>query len=267
MNHLYHSLSPLVLLASFLILLLSFLAPVPILHERVSLLKVEVDSTASSATKRWLAAPEAPIFTPSFHRMAKRSKTILARATNSTKKASASAGSSTSATHTLNFGPMGACSLPVPTNSNLTCTSPSFTPIFVDLVEAVGLSSTQQATLPDQFPLAPTALFLALLLNVLCLNSTLLSSLASHAPSKAGFLAKKQVTLRKAALGAGFVSLCIGLAAAICLRVQLAKVVKEWNALGSGVAELGTGFTQLWAGFALEAVSVLLLVAEDLTSR
>lgn len=110
MNHLYHSLSPLLLLASFLVLLLSFLAPVPILHERVLLLKVEVKSTSSSTTKRWLAPPEAPIFTPSFHRMAKKSKSILARATNSTKKASASTGSLTSATHTLYFGPMGTSS-------------------------------------------------------------------------------------------------------------------------------------------------------------
>lgn len=97
MNHLYHSLSPLVLLASLLILLLSVLAPVPILHERVSLLMVQVNSTASSATKRWLAPPEAPVNPHSFHRMAKRSKILLARATNSTKKPS----------HTLYFGPLG----------------------------------------------------------------------------------------------------------------------------------------------------------------
>lgn len=102
MNHLYHTLSPILLLVSFLVLLLSFLSPAPILHERVSLLKVEVNTTASLA-RRWLTEePVKPILVHNYQRMVKRS--IQARAAASAKKATA-----VSATHTLYLGPMGEC--------------------------------------------------------------------------------------------------------------------------------------------------------------
>lgn len=188
-----------------------------------------------------------------------------------------------------NLIPTGACVRTEATQSNLTCTSPSFTPIFVDLLDSIGLAPTMQAALPDQFPPAPTALFLSLLLGALTLGSALLSSAAIHGPKKLGFLAKKQVLFRKVALLCGVISLVAGLVATICLRVQLAKAVRQWNELGAGEASLWTGFprecllksalsktladiavpslAELWAGFALEAVSVLLLVSEGLTSR
>lgn len=104
MNHLYHTLSPLLLLASFVVLLLSFLAPVPILHERISLLRIEVNATASGVSRRWLAQSEISTSAVVSHRMLKRS--VLARAANSTKKAAASAQAAATA-HTLYFGPMG----------------------------------------------------------------------------------------------------------------------------------------------------------------
>lgn len=98
MNHLYHTLSPLILLASFLVLLLSFLAPTPILHERVSLLQVEVN-TSTPLAKRWIEEPVKPILIHNYQRM---QRSIKARAASSAKKASG-----VSATHMLYFGAMG----------------------------------------------------------------------------------------------------------------------------------------------------------------
>lgn len=104
------------------------------------------------------------------------------------------------------------------------------------------MSGKAQAILPDQFPLAPTAIFLALLLQVVALNSVLLSSFGNHASKKLAFLVAKSDALRKTALITGFVSLCMGSAATICLRIQLSKNVREWNGLGMGNASLGSGF-------------------------
>ncbi|GAA5897429.1 hypothetical protein JCM6882_001884 [Rhodosporidiobolus microsporus] len=258
-NHLYHTLSPLVLFAAFLVSLLAFLAPTPIFPDRVALLSVStnVSSTASSPNaKRWIA--EDALAAP-FHvkRMVKRAKK-----SNST---AASSNTTTTEPVKIDLGPLGGC-YSNSTSSDPVCTSPTFTPIFVELYDTLGFSTTLQDALPDQFPLAPTALFASLLLLAYQFLAVVFSSISMHASKKAAFLAKRQPMLRKSALVAGVISLAIGLAATATLRVQLGKVVDKLEDVGV-TGKLGSGFDQFWAGLALQAVAVLLLVAEAFTSR
>lgn len=72
MNHIYHTLNPLVLLAAFLVSLLAFLAPTPILSDRVSLLSVE--ATKSSSGKRWVDDAARLALAAHFRRMVRRAK-------------------------------------------------------------------------------------------------------------------------------------------------------------------------------------------------
>ncbi|GAA5856300.1 hypothetical protein JCM8547_000859 [Rhodosporidiobolus lusitaniae] len=258
MNHLYHSLSPLVLLAAFLVSLLAFLAPAPILSDRVSLLSVSTNvssSSASNVTKRWLADDVHASAIGHSRRMVKRAK----------KSNSTASAATTAESVNLVFGPLGAC-YTNSTTSDPVCQSPSFTPIFVELYDTLSISSTLQDALPGQFPLAPTALFASLLLLAFQLVAVVFSSISMHATKKAAFLAPKQAMFRKSATVAGVISLAIGLAATIALRVQLNDVVEKLDKIGAS-GKLGTGFQQLFAGLALEAVAVLLLVSETLTSR
>lgn len=84
MNHLYHTLSPLILLTAFLVSLLAFLAPTPIFADRVSLLTVSLKSSSTSKLKRFI--PEAVLDPPSSdrQRMVKRAKKL--NAASSTKE-------------------------------------------------------------------------------------------------------------------------------------------------------------------------------------
>ncbi|GAA6032001.1 hypothetical protein JCM8097_003382 [Rhodosporidiobolus ruineniae] len=257
MNHLYHTLNNLILLASFLVFLLAFLAPTPILSDRVSLLSVKtnVTTSTSAAAKRWLAedALSAPFHQKRMVKRAKKNSTSSAAATTSTEEVK------------LVLGPLGIC-YTNSTTAHPVCTSPSFTPIFVELYDNLTLPAGVKSALPDQFPLAPTALFLSLLLLAFELLAVLFSSLSQHATKRAAFLGKRQPGLRKAATVAGMASLAVGLAAAIALRVQLAEVVDNLKKAGA-TGSLGSGFTQIFAGLALEAVAVLLLFAEAFTNR
>ncbi|BGP12534.1 hypothetical protein JCM10213_007622 [Rhodosporidiobolus nylandii] len=253
MNHLYHTLSPLILLASFLVSLLAFLAPTPILSDRVSLLSVNV-SSAAMASKRWLA-DEALAVPVHSKRMVKRLK----------KSNSTSAASKAAIPVEIVFGPLGACCTKS-TTSDPVCESPSFTPIFVELFDSLSLPSSVQSALPAQFPLAPTALFASLILLAFQFLAVVGSSFASHFTKRLAFLAGRQPAMRKAATAAGVLSLAIGLAATITLRVQLANVVEKLKGV-SAEGQLGSGLQQLFAGLALEAVAVLLLVSEAITSR
>jgi len=85
MNHLYHTLSPLILLTAFLISLLAFLAPTPIFADRVSLLSVSLKSSSASKIKRFI--PEAALdpHYPDRQRMMKRAKKVNA-ASSTTKE-------------------------------------------------------------------------------------------------------------------------------------------------------------------------------------
>ncbi|GAA5898723.1 hypothetical protein JCM5296_006697 [Sporobolomyces johnsonii] len=265
MNHLYHTLSPFVLLAAFLVSLLAFLAPTPILSDRVSLLSVSTNassaSTSSSNTKRWLADSQLDAAYPNLQRMVKRAKKTDLSASNASSTASKTP-------ITLVFGPLGACYTSGSRSSaSPTCASPSFTPIFIELYDNLTLPATTIDALPAQFPLAPTALFVSLLLLALQLVAVVFSSISMHATKKAAFLLKRQATMRKTATGAGVLSLAIMLAATIALHVQLSDVVDKLKDAGAATASLGGGFTQLFAGAGLEAVAILLLVSEAWTSR
>ncbi|GAA6006651.1 hypothetical protein JCM10207_005004 [Rhodosporidiobolus poonsookiae] len=254
MNHLYHSLSPLVLLAAFLVSLLSFLAPTPILSDQVSLLSLSTNvssSTNTTTAKRWIAADS--------HAAVAHSKRMVKRA----KKASLAAATTTQVD--LVLGPLGAC-YSNSTSSDPVCLSPSFTPIFVELYDTVGLSNTVQSALPEQFPLAPSALFLSIALLAVEFIAVVLSSLGMHATKRLRFFTAKQPLLRKAATVAGIAAFVIGIAATAALRVQLGKVVDKLKE-ASVEGKLGTGFHLLYAGIVLEAVALLLLGAEAITSR
>ncbi|GAA5890106.1 hypothetical protein JCM16303_003443 [Sporobolomyces ruberrimus] len=255
MNHLYHTLSPLVLYAAFLVSLLGFLAPTPIFPDRVSLLSVTVSGSSSSAsTRRWLPEPNLDVEFPDMQRMVKRAK----------KPNAAASGQE----YTIVYGPLGAC-LSVGT-SDLQCTSPTFTPIFVDLYSAnTTLPASTTSLLPDQFPLAPAGLFVSLLLIATQFLAVLGSAISMHVSKKgkAQGLAAKQPAMRKVATVAGVIGLAVMLAATLALRTHLSKIVEDLKQAGLGTASLGPAFSQFFAGAALEIVVLILLVAEAFTSR
>ncbi|GAA6015602.1 hypothetical protein JCM11491_007171 [Sporobolomyces phaffii] len=248
MNHLYHSLSPLILYASFLVCLLAFLSPTPIFPDRVSLLSVTLDGTRSSNSTPSSSA------LPDLRRMVKRAKKANAAAAQKEYK--------------IVFGPLGAC-LSVD-SSDLACTSPTFTPSFVNLYSTnTTLPPSTVSLLPEQFPLAPAALFVALLLLATQFLAVVASSISMHVnkKGKAPKLAKRQPAMRKVATVSGVLGLAALLASTLALRAQLATVVDQVKKAGVGEANLGTGFDQLFAGAALEIVALVLLVAEAFTSR
>ncbi|GAA5899217.1 uncharacterized protein JCM6883_005149 [Sporobolomyces salmoneus] len=257
MNHLYHTLSPLIVYAAFLVSLLAFLAPTPIFPDRVSLLSVTlsgVNSSSTSTSERWLS--EARI-NHGRQRIVKRAKKTETASSSSSNKA-----------YELVYGPLGAC-LSVD-GSDPTCTSPTFTPIFVDLYSTnTTLPSSTTALLPDQFPLVPAGLFVSLLLLATQLLAVIGSSISMHAnkKGKAQGLAKRQPAMRKVATVCGVLGLAVMLAATISLRSQLSKVVDEVEKANVGTAKLGSGFAQFFAGAALEVVVLILLIAEAFTSR
>lgn len=99
MNHLYHSLSPLILLAAFLVSLLAFLAPTPILSDRVSLLEVSTNVSSSINVKRWYAEDDSVALAYSAHRFVRRAKKANA--------SSSSAAAATTVPVTVKIGPLG----------------------------------------------------------------------------------------------------------------------------------------------------------------
>ncbi|TNY18064.1 hypothetical protein DMC30DRAFT_419189 [Rhodotorula diobovata] len=259
MNHLYHSLSPLILLAAFLVSLLAFLAPTPILSDRVSLLEVSTNVSSSISVKRWYAEDDSVALAYSAHRFVRRAKKANA--------SSSSAAAATTVPVTVKIGPLGACFTNL-TTTHQSCMSPSFTPIFVDVYDdALKLPSSLSSTLPEQFPLTTTAIFVSLALLAVQFLAVVFSSASMHASKKLTFLDKKQPMLRKAATVCGGVGLVVGLAATGALRVQLGKAADKAGKLPGVEAKLGPGFIQLFAGLALQAVAGAFLVAEAFTSK
>lgn len=259
MNHLYHTLSPLVLYAAFLVSLLGFLAPTPIFPDRVSLLSVTVSGSSSSAsTRRWLPEPNLDVEFPDMQRMVKRAKKPNAAASG--QEYTIVYGPlgelpplfplrSENSSDTDGFDPLrsnpGAC-LSVGT-SDLQCTSPTFTPIFVDLYSAnTTLPASTTSLLPDQFPLAPAGLFVSLLLIATQFLAVLGSAISMHVSKKgkAQGLAAKQPAMRKVATVAGVIGLAVMLAATLALRTHLSKIVEDLKQAGLGTASLGPAFSR-----------------------
>jgi len=132
-------------------------------------------------------------------------------------------------------------------SGDLLCASPSFTPIFVDLYTVnTTLPSTTADILPDQFPLAPAALFVSLLLLATQFLAIVFSSISMHVSKKgkAQGLAGKQPSARKVATIAGILGLAALLASTLALRSQLSEVVEGVEKAGLGEASLGSGFNR-----------------------
>ncbi|GAA5923463.1 uncharacterized protein JCM15063_003656 [Sporobolomyces koalae] len=235
MNHLYHTLSPIILLTAFLVSLLAFLAPTPIFADRVSLLSVSTNvSTSSSPSRRSLSLPSTTDHEHESSRLIKRAK-----------KPNAATAAGSARTYTLVYGPLGACHSV--DSSDLACMSPTFTPIFLDLYAAnTTLPASTVAILPDQFPLAPVGMFVSLLLIAFQLLAVVGSSIVAHLTKtgKAQGLAAEQPTMRKVATVAGVLGLAILLAATLSLRSELSKARDELVKAGSGTAVLGPGFSR-----------------------
>ena len=123
--------------------------------------------------------------------------------------------------------------------------APSFTPIFVDLYDDVlKLPSALSSTLPQQFPLTTTALFVSLALLAVQLLAVVLSSASMHASKNLALINKRQPTLRKAATVCGAVGLVVGFAATGALRVDLGRAVDEAGKVDGVQAKLGPGFSR-----------------------
>ncbi|KAG0656435.1 hypothetical protein C6P46_007094 [Rhodotorula mucilaginosa] len=277
-HHVFHSFAPIVLLTAYLVTLLAFLAPTPILSS-VYLMHVSSPVSAMAVTpgrhyiigggykprnasrremvKVVKRAPSVmvpvaielqigPLGEPSFSPTATRLNTVL----------------------TAPHSPLkGACYTNV-TSGGQECQSPSFTPIFSELYDDLSIPSAVVDTLVTQFPFSPTFLFISICLMFVQL--LVIASLAAgmHKPQgNLGFIARKQHRIVRVALIIGGVSLALGLAATGALRVIVGHDVKGAEAVAGVTAEVGSGFAQLWAGYVLQLVVVLLLVAEFFATR
>lgn len=130
------------------------------------------------------------------------------------------------------------------TTSDQSCTTPSLTPIFVDVLDNVRLPDKIADALPDYFPLVPTGILISLGLMGLQLVAVLASSVSMHASKKLAFLNKKQPTLRKAAMFMGLISLVVGVVAVAALRVQLGNAADKAGKTDGVEAKLGSGFNR-----------------------
>ncbi|KAL8286297.1 hypothetical protein RQP46_004785 [Phenoliferia psychrophenolica] len=133
-------------------------------------------------------------------------------------------------------------------SKNTTCQSPSFTPIFTPIYELTSIRSDILDDLPDQFPLAPTALFLGTLLGVFAWMASILASLPFHIKSLTR-LEKRRQYFTKATLYCGGVSVLFGLIASIALRLQLGNVVDAVSSrarqdTAASSITLGSGFSR-----------------------
>ena len=95
----------------------------------------------------------------------------------------------------------GAC-YSLGTAKSTTCQEPSFTPIFTPVYELTSIPSDLLDHLPDQFPLAPTALFLGTLFGVVAWLASFFASLPFHA-KKLARLEAHRMYLTKATVYAG----------------------------------------------------------------
>lgn len=126
---------------------------------------------------------------------------------------------------------------------NMTCSSPSFTPNFTPLLDDAGIWPTLQSHLPDQFPLAPSATFLGVLLLAAAFSASLLFAAPFHS-KKFAALEKRRLRLSKFVVGTGGLGVVLGLVATIALRIELAKTVTNVNEIAGLEALLGNGFNR-----------------------
>ncbi|GAA5980969.1 hypothetical protein JCM10908_003934 [Rhodotorula pacifica] len=257
-HHLFHSFAPIVLLTAYLVTLLAFLAPTPILANHVYLMHVSVPVSAMAVTpgRHYIVGggtmPRKDCRKQGMTKVAKRGPSVMVPVAIE-----------------LEIGPLGACYTNV-TSGGQECQSPSFTPIFAELYDDLSIPSTVVDTLTAQFPFSPTFLFISICLMFIQL--LIMSSLAfgMHKPQgNLAFIARKQHRIVRVALIIGSISLVLGLAATGILRGIIGSDVKAaQNVQGITVtADIGSGFAQLWAGYILQLVVVLLLVAEFFATR
>ncbi|KAK4057636.1 hypothetical protein OIO90_001283 [Microbotryomycetes sp. JL221] len=263
MNHIYHTLSPLMLITACILLLLTFLSPVMILSDRVSLVSFNILESASTSTTK--ETPKRAIvfdvghLSAVEHRMIKRTK--LALRAMPVVKSSLAAASRTSPV-SIRIGFLGLCSK---SSGGEFCQRPSLTPMFDDVYDSLRISTPVKSILPQQLPMQPTAALVSSVLAIISLFGLSISALAMHLPKKAAFLGKFQPKMRKLALICGGVSTLVGVIVTGVLMVQLKKSVDDFNALKQGQASIESGFHQMWAALALETLTVLFLAAESKT--
>ncbi|KAL8286233.1 hypothetical protein RQP46_004721 [Phenoliferia psychrophenolica] len=82
---------------------------------------------------------------------------------------------------TLALGPLGSCIRNTSFTHNSTCTSPSLTPVFARTYTRLSIPTALIPTLPFSFPLFPTSLVLALVLQALALGLLAIPALPRRA--------------------------------------------------------------------------------------
>ncbi|KAM0755729.1 hypothetical protein T439DRAFT_330804 [Meredithblackwellia eburnea MCA 4105] len=274
-NHLSNTLAPLLFITTFLLALFTILAPTNLFSDRVALLELNGNGTAlaaSAANSTRLRARALgregvrvlPLAPPKMYKIKKAKRKVASTlVTTSSSPSNASSTSSASLESVvIRFGPLGAC-YQIGKSSDLTCQSPSFTPIFTPVYEHItSVPSTLLETLPDQFPLAPTALFLGTVLTSIALLTSVLASLPFHLKKLAVF-EKRRVSFSRISLYSGAVGAGMGLITTITWRLQLGSAVDKFQTAAkvakvSYHVSLGSAFNQLWAAWSLGAVAVVL---------
>ena len=248
-HHIFHSFAPIVLLTAYLVTLLAFLAPTPILSS-VYLMHVSSPVSAMAVTPgRHLGGGARNPSRREMVKVVKRGPSVMVPVAIE-----------------LHIGPLGelfprstkldtvltaphspakgACYTNV-TSGGQECQSPSFTPIFSELYDDLSIPSAVVDTLVTQFPFSPTFLFISICLMFVQL--LVIASLAAgmHKPQgNLGFIARKQHRIVRVALIIGGISLLLGLAATGALRVIVGHDVKGAKEVEGVTAEVGSGFAR-----------------------
>ncbi|GAA5866283.1 hypothetical protein JCM3774_006601 [Rhodotorula dairenensis] len=240
-HHLFHSFAPVVLLTAYLVTILAFLAPTPILADHVYLMHVSMPVSAMAVTpgRHYIIGggytPRNGSQKQGMTKVVKRGPSVMVPVAIE-----------------LQIGPLGACYTNV-SSGGQECQSPSFTPIFSELYDDLSVPPAVVDTLVTQFPFSPTFLFISMCLMFIQL--LMITSLAAgmHKPTgNLGFIARKQHRIVRTALIIGVVSLALGLAATGALRVVVGHDVNAAKDVQGVTADIGSGFAQLWAGYILQ---------------
>jgi len=216
-------LTPVLMLASLLLVLFAYLAPAVMLHSQVSLLTV----TPSSAL---------------------------------TQPGSTQAVDGPS----MLVGMLGSCSKPN-NAAGLTCTSPSFTPVFNT---SVFTSNTPSAVLAA--PPAAAPVFLAISLAFSIIFFVMFTAISfRHLMGKAGNVWDKPM-FQQVSAWIGITSFVVGLSSFLIVRMYFGKAADDFNLSIEGqgtngpqlIAGISNAFTMIWIGYAFFAIPVVVSLAK-----
>ncbi|KAH8919834.1 hypothetical protein BT69DRAFT_1352639 [Atractiella rhizophila] len=255
-KHLYHTFPSLLSFASFILVLLVFLAPTAIFDESLAFLKIS-HSNSIATTKASsnivgsslnVELEERPI--PG--RL--MSMALRRRQTESSTKEDDS--------DQLLLGTLGSC---VRIQSTTNCSSSSLVPYFLNSYLDFGLefpAVRETLGLPISFPLIPLLLLFCIILLFSSFVLFLLAALPIHTAKMSALEAKHRLFAKTAVLTSAS-ALLVGIITTVIFRLQLGDAEQSFNAHidKKGVlnlAEVGNAFSLIWAAWGLTSGAVVI---------